>query len=628
MGNWHSPISADRVAAGSVSVSETRLYDGALYWLERRPQDKGRTTIVCYQSGQITDCLPDEYNCRSRVHEYGGGAYTVSASGIFFVNDEDQQIYHLHHGNFSVTAITRKPGCRYADIQVDEHKQRLIAVEEDHTGEQSEPDNTLVTIDLKDGDVRCLCRQHDFYASPRIDTSSRQLCWLSWNHPNMPWDGCQLYAADYTDDHTLSPPQLIAGDDATSIFQPQWHHGTLYYVSDTSGWWNLYRYSDGSSINLCPQSAEFGLPQWVFAQSTYCFCNNRLIACRNHAGSQTLVEIDLATHAVKQIPSPYTQFDYLTSDDNDVAFIAASASQPAAVTTWTDDAFHTVTPDPDDKLDSRYCSSPVAYQLTSRHGDNIHASYYPPANPHHDTDTCTPPLIVIGHGGPTGQSSNSFDLKKLYWTSRGFAILDVDYSGSTGYGRDYKNRLAGQWGQRDVSDMCDAALAMVERGLAAADKLIIKGSSAGGYTVLAALTFEDVFHAGASYYGISDLETLTTDTHKFESHYLDSLIGAYPQMKLTYQQRSPIHFTDRLNCPVIFFQGEEDKVVPKEQAETMVKALDAQGIPVAYLLFAGEQHGFRQAQTIIDALEAELCFYRRIFEPGETDCELEISNLG
>ena len=624
-GSWHSPLSAADVAGASNRISEVRVHGDSVYWLEQLVNENGRTTLVRWRNGQGRQLLPAPFNCRSRVHEYGGGAYALDGEVIYFVNDADQQIYRLAEGE-TPQALTREPRSRYADLHC--AGEFLIAIEEVHGSDDSPPANRLVSIDQR-GHVRVLCAQHDFYASPTCCRQSRRLVWLCWDHPAMPWQSTRLMLASLQSDGSIGPPEPVCGGNGVSVFQPQWSDaGELYYVSDSSGWWNLYRRHAGTGDEhaLLPMSAEFGLPQWVFAQSMYCLCGDKLIACCNHNGSHRLIELDTRTLQARDIACDDNWFEYLSGNRHGFACLAASPRHSGRVRSYRPAQGFANLTETAIPLAAPYIAEARAMTFRSRHGDDIHANYYPPRHPDHPGDQL-PPLIVLCHGGPTAQASPALDIKKQFWTTRGFALLDVNYSGSTGYGRAYQDRLLGQWGVRDVHDVCDAAREAVRLGLAHPGQLIIKGSSAGGYTVLAALTFEDTFHAGASYYGISDLTALTGDTHKFEAHYLDSLIGPWPAQQALYRQRSPINHVERLDCPVIFLQGEEDRVVPKSQAECMVTALEGKRIAVSYLLFSGEQHGFRQRQTLIDALEAELCFYRRIFRLGKPDCALAIRNF-
>ena len=442
----------------------------------------------------------------------------------------------------------------------------------------------------------------------------------------MPWDGNQLWLGEIDNAGSISQHIHIAGTENISVFQPRWSpDDVLYYISDDTGWWHLYRYLDDTNKHeqLTSGNKEFGLPQWVFAQSTYAFINKTIMICCYKLQSQsTLATLTLdGTSTLTEIKTQWQDCSSITANSNKIGFIAASGKcfpqlisatineeKPSALATAI------VKNSSNISISNKYYSIAQPITFTNRHGNDVHANYYPPTNPDYHVDKDDrPPLIVICHGGPTGQSSIALDPKKQFWTSRGFALLDVNYSGSTGYGKDYRLRLNGKWGELDVEDCCDAALYAASHGLTGNNQLIIRGSSAGGYTVLSALTFEDVFSAGASYYGISELTSLASDTHKFESRYLDRLIGPYPESKKIYEKRSPINFTEQLNCPVIFFQGIEDKVVPKQQAESMFDALKAREVTVAAQYFEGEQHGFRKAETIKQSLENELSFYQLIF---------------
>ena len=624
-GNWPSEISAELIASDTISIDELRLTKNCLYYIERRPTENGRCVIVRHCHKKNTDILPPPYSARSRVHEYGGGSYCADDELVFFVNDSDQDIYCIEANQ--ITRITDSKNNSYADFCFDRHHQRLIAVCENH--QENNVTNSIVSIDVGDGTVSTLVDGNDFYASPRLNTSTMQLCWQSWDHPNMPWDGNQLWLADINIDGQLANKKHIAGSINVSTFQPQWSpDNILYYISDDDGWWHLYRYTDtdraGEHEQLTEGEKEFGLPQWVFAQSSYAFISNKKILCsyqQNSVNKLAILSLDNTSKLI-DISTPWQQFSSLVAMQNNVCFIAASSlCFPQLVAATVDAVKQSLTKTSVIKKTSQIPLSTAHYSqaevitFKNRHQQTVFANYYAPTNPNCQIDNDgTPPLIVISHGGPTAQSGTALDPKKQFWTSRGFALLDVNYGGSTGFGTDYRLRLNGKWGVLDVEDCCDAALYAIKKGLANKDQLIIRGSSAGGYTVLSALTFEQIFSAGASYYGISELTSLASDTHKFESHYLDKLIGPYPETKSVYQQRSPINSADQLNCPVIFFQGIEDKVVPKEQAEKMFKLLSKKGLTVAAQYFEGEQHGFRKAQTIIHSLENELNFYRLIFD--------------
>lgn len=642
-GDWQSSISAELIASDSISIEEPGLTDSSLFYIERRPQEAGRCVIVEVTEDTAHDVLPAPFSARSRVHEYGGGSYCLADNLVFFINDSDQDIYCIK--NKHISRITTIANQRFADISYDKKHRRLIAVAETHSDKQVI--NTIVSIDISTGDITVIEQDNDFYASPRLNSTATQICWQTWNHPNMPWDGNQLWLADINASGQIKNKKNVAGAENISVFQPQWSpDDTLYFISDDTGWWHLYRYlGDRPSPGieqLTDGEKEFGLPQWVFAQSTYAFIDSRqLICCYQSQGTSTLAILSLAgPPSLKPIETRWQEFSTITASNNKICFIAASSEVfPQLVSA-------TLNRDKPGSLRSNIiktsCQLPVAKQyfakaqtlsFSNRHKQTVYANYYPPTNPHHQaSDAELPPLIVICHGGPTGQSSIALDAKKQFWTSRGFALLDVNYSGSTGYGRAYRLRLDNNWGQLDVEDCCDAAFYAVSQGLADKDRLIIRGSSAGGFTVLCALTFAQVFSAGASYYGISELTSLASDTHKFESRYLDRLIGPYPEAEALYQQRSPINSTEDLNCPVIFFQGIEDRVVPKEQAEKMFVALSKKGLPVAAQYFSGEQHGFRKAETIIHALRNELSFYRLIFNLAAPDTinfigDIQIENI-
>ncbi|HHJ35288.1 MAG TPA: S9 family peptidase [Gammaproteobacteria bacterium] len=641
-GNWSSAISSDLIVSDSITLDEPRQTRTGTYYIERRPQENGRCVIVATVDDISGDILPSPYSARSRVHEYGGGSYCIHEDTVFFVNDSDQDIYRVD--NLQVSRITHLDNTRFADLIYDKKHHRLIAIAETHS--DSKVTNSIVAIDIKKGVLTTLEQGCNFYASPRLNPDADRLCWQSWNHPDMPWDGNELWLAIIDTTGQTNNKKHIAGSDNISVFQPQWSPGgILHFISDDDGWWHLYRYSDTGEISpLTHGEKEFGLPQWVFAQSTYAFIDDANIVCYYQTKGQAKLSL-LSSGNLTEISTPWQNFDSITACNDTVCFIAASSSCfPQLVSTTLPDLLKTylnynVIKDSSQlPVAEGYYSKTQNLSFFNRHRQKVFANYCPPTNPDytHGKDTIenesAPPLIVICHGGPTGQSSVALDAKKQFWTSRGFALLDVNYSGSTGFGRKYRQRLNGKWGVLDVEDCCDAALHAVSLGLADKDQLIIRGSSAGGYTVLAALTFENIFSAGASYYGISELTSLASDTHKFESRYLDRLIGAFPEKKSLYEKRSPINSTDQLGCPVIFFQGIEDRVVPKEQAETMFAALEKKGLPVAAQYYEGEQHGFRKAETIIQSLENELSFYQLIFNLKERDSitfrgDLQIKNI-
>ena len=649
-GSWQSPITAELLTAARPGFDYPSTSNGKLYWLESRPWENGRATIVEKSFGndtgsQIRDVLPAPLSVRSRVHEYGGTPYIVIGDILYFCLNDDQRIYRLdiNSRNTFPEPVTPDNGYRYADFCYDSNRQRLICVCETPTEANSEPENFIASIALNGKQqVVKLVSGNDFYAYPRLSPDGHQLCWISWDHPHMPWDNTQLHLADINTDGSLAKACTVAGDNKEqpeSIFQPQWSPcGTLHFVSDRNNWWNIYRLnSTGGSQPVYKMDAEFATPLWVLGMSTYGFLENgTIVCCYSQNGKWQLATI--TSGQLEKIDTPYSAISAIhssgnASSSNKAWFVgAASNIEPELVSIDLDNKQLQVEQSANALSFDDCLSQPQAISFaTGKNGEAFaHSFYYPPCNDVFvASDNEKPPLIVMCHGGPTGSTSTALNLKIQFWTSRGFAVLDVNYRGSTGYGRDYRQQLNGEWGVADIEDVVCGAEHLIVQGLVDPERIAIRGSSAGGYTVLAALTFTDTFKAGACLYGIGDLETLATDTHKFESRYLDQLIGPYPQDREIYQQRSPVHFTDQLNCPVIFFQGLDDKVVPPEQAVTMVKALREKNLPVAYLPFPGEGHGFRKAETICHALEAELYFYSRIFgfEPADSIEPIIIDNL-
>ncbi|MBM3947913.1 MAG: S9 family peptidase [SAR202 cluster bacterium] len=625
-GSWRSPITTDLIVQGTVGLSQVSLDGEDVYWVESRPAEKGRAVIVRRTSdGRTADVNPPPYNARTRVHEYGGGAYLVADGVLYFSNFADQRLYRAASGSSS-QPLTHPTGSgqapegnvRYADAVLDSRRRRLICVREDHSNSSREAANTIAAVSLDSGASTVLVSGRDFYSNPRLSPDGSRLAWLQWDHPNMPWDGCELWMAEVRGDGSLGQRALVAGGKDEALFQPEWSpDGTLYFVSDRTGWWVPYLWNGKVSVPLASMEAEFATPQWLFGMRTYAFESARRIVCAyNQRGRWHLASLDTVTRRLTPFDLPFTEFSGIRASPGQAVFIAASPAHPSSVVRLDlSTGWHEVLRRSSEvSLDSGYLSEPQALEFPTEGGKTAHALYYPPKNKDFTApEGERPPLLVKSHGGPTGAVSSSLSLTIQYWTSRGFAVLDVNYGGSTGYGTAYRRRLDGLWGIVDVDDCVNAARYLVERGLADSERLCIDGGSAGGYTTLSCLTFRDTFKAGASFYGVSDLEALARDTHKFESRYLDRLVGPYPARRDLYTQRSPIHFVDRLNCPVILFQGLEDKVVPPNQAEMMVNALRRKGLPVAYVAFEGEQHGFRKADSIKRTLDGELYFYSRIF---------------
>ncbi|HEV7375713.1 MAG TPA: S9 family peptidase [Pyrinomonadaceae bacterium] len=618
-GSWKSPITSTLIVKGSIGVGQVALDGEDVYWVEMRPSEGGRSVIVRRTpDGQTTDVNPMPFNARTRVHEYGGGDYLVADGTVYFSNFDDQRLYKQSTDS-QPEPLTPAVLMRYAEPIIDRRRGCLISVREDHT-RGGEAVNTLASISLEDGSQqRVLAMGNDFYSSPRLSPDGSRLAWLTWNHPNMPWDGTELWVGEFASDGSLVNERLVAGGVDESIFQPEWSpDGVLYFVSDRSGWWNLYREKEQGSVeSLSEMQAEFGGPQWVFGLSMYAFESaSRIICTYIEKGNSRLAHLETDTGKFEKIELPYTDITYLHASSGRAAFRGGSLTDAASIIQLDlgTGKVEILRRSNDLKIDTGYFSIPQAIEFPTEDGKTAHAFYYPPRNRDYvAAEGELPPLLVKSHGGPTSAATTTLALGIQYWTSRGIGVLDVNYGGSTGYGREYRRRLNDRWGIVDVDDCSNGARYLVERGLADGLRLMITGGSAGGYTTLCALTFRDRFKAGASHYGVSDCEALAKETHKFESRYLDRLIGPYPERADLYRERSPVHHVDRLSCPVIFFQGLEDKVVLPNQAEMMVEALRAKGLPVAYVPFEGEQHGFRRAENIKRALDGEIYFYSRIF---------------
>lgn len=635
-GSWLSPITADLLVGGTISLGQIAVDGTAVYWTEGRPKEGGRYVIVKWtEADGCQDMTPSPFNVRTRVHEYGGGSFSVANDTIIFSHFDDQRLYRQQAGQAAPEPVTPAGELRFANGLLDERNGRYICIREDHRNAAAEAVNTIVSLRLDGIDEgTILVSGNDFYASPTLNPDGKQLAWITWDHPNMPWDDVELWVADIDVNHQLSNHTLVAGGKDESIFQPRWSpDGTLYFISDRTNWWNLYRWRNNQIEAVCPlDNAEFGIPQWVFGQSTYDFVDeNKAICTYTENGVRTMAQLDLTNGQLMPIDLAYSGA-YLHATNDTFVYLGGNTTEQTAVI-QVDLATHEPTilaKASELEIDPGYLSQPQPIEFPTENNLTAHAYFYPPQNKDFaGLASEKPPLLVFSHGGPTGAASASLNLGIQYWTSRGFGVVDVNYGGSTGYGRSYRQRLNGEWGILDVDDCVNAARYLAQAGHIDGERLAIRGGSAGGYTTLCALTFRDTFRAGASHFGISDVEALAKETHKFESRYLDNLIGAYPEEKEKYHQRSPIHFAAQLNCPLILFQGLEDKVVLPNQAEMMFAALKEKGIPVAYLPFAGEQHGFRRAKNIKRTLEAELYFYGKVFDfPLATAVEpVEIVNL-
>ena len=641
-GSWSSPITSEMIVAASIGLGEIMLDGADVYWLEARPQEGGRSVLVRRAAdGTTADVTPPAptagagrpaFNVRARVHEYGGGAYLAAGGTVWFCNDADQRIWRRERGG-DPAPVTPEPGqargLRYADGVLDRARGRMVWVREDHTTGASEAVNTLCDLALDGGrPARILQAGRDFYAAPRLSPDGSRLAWLEWSHPSMPWTGCELWVAEVAEDGLLGTKRRVAGGNEESIFQPEWSpDGRLYFVSDRAAlggagrWWNLFRVAGdplaAAAIEpVWPLAAEFGRAQWSFRMSTYAFASAKLLVCSFiENGVHLLGTVDLETLDTTRIATDYQDISSLRAAGGRAWFRGGSPADPPAIVEFDLATGRGTVLRRSTTLDVAglrgYLSAPEPVTFDTEGGRQAHGLFYAPQNSDFlAPEGELPPLLVHCHGGPTAAASATLSWGTQYWTSRGFAVLDVNYGGSTGYGREFRLRLQGQWGVVDVADCVAGARWLAEtRHAVDPERWAISGASAGGYTTLAVLTFRKEFKTGASYYGVSDLEALAKDTHKFESRYLDGLIGPYPERRDLYEARSPVNSARLLSVPVAFFQGAEDRIVPPEQAEAMVEALRRRGIPSLYLLFDGEQHGFRRADNIKRALDAELYFY-------------------
>ena len=669
-GAWKSPITADLIAGGAVGLGQIALDGDDVYWVEMRPAEGGRMVVVRRGAdGVAVDVTPAPYNVRTRVHEYGGGAFLVQDGVVFFVNFSDQRIYRQERGG-APRAITPEGPLRYADGVFDAGRGRIICVREAHPPFNSPPEggmekyspadggsspadggysradggnsnrgeavNAVVAVDAGGvGGQVTLFEGADFCAAPRLSPDGGTLAWLVWDHPNMPWDRTTLLAAPVGADGFLGAAEVVAGD-GDSVLQPLWSPGgELYFVSDRSGWWNLYRWRGGAAEPVLAMEAEFARPQWVFDPAAYGFlADGRIVCSYVRRGVWGLGVIDADGGGMERLDLPWSEMGRgeLRAAGRRAVFSAGAPDRAMSVVSLDADtgATEVLRAAHSGDVGDGYISLPEAVEFDTGGGRTAHAFYYAPRNADFAGPSGElPPLLVKSHGGPTAAASTALDLGVQFWTSRGFGVVDVNYGGSVGYGTEYRRRLNGAWGVVDVADCVNAARFLAARGDADGDRLAIDGASAGGYTTLAALTFYDVFRAGASYYGVSDLEALAQETHKFEARYLDSLVGPYPERRDLYRERSPIHYTDRLSCPLLLLQGLEDAIVPPNQAELMFDAVRGKGIAAACVLFEGEQHGFRRAENIRRALEAELYFYSRVFgfELADAVAGVVIENL-
>ena len=637
-GAWPSPITPEALAAGGVRIT-TLVADGAdLWWSETRPAAKARTVLMRRSpGGSVREMTPPGANVRSRVHSYGGAAWWVAGGVCVYSDDTDFRLRRLGPGDGEPVVLTPDGpdrSCLYADGRPSPDGRWFVCVRE----RPADPENVneIVGVALDgSGRTEVIVAGADFYSDPRPSLCGNRLAWLQWNHPNMPWDGCELHVGRL-DGAGVAASRRIAGGADEWIFGPAWRHdGALTWVSDGSGWSTLWELegdptAPGASprIGVDVTDGEIQTAPWIFGMSRHAAWpaagdGRGLAYAVARRGGHELRLLEEASGAAGAGPAvayrTHTSFGALRPWEDGVVAVAGSPSvenEILHVTAGGATAEAGVVHSPPAlRLDPGFTPEPDPVTFPTTGGDVAHGLFYPPANPHVTSGgrAGPPPLLVMAHGGPTGAARTGLHLGLRYWTSRGIAVVDVDYRGSTGYGRAYRRALDGGWGVTDVADCVAAARHLAERGDADADRLAIVGASAGGYAVLQALTDYDVFGAGLIRYGVTDLEALARDTHKFEKHYMDSLVGPYPAERDLYVERSPIHRADRISCPMLILQGDDDPVVPPDQAETLAAALEANGLPYAYLLFEGEQHGFRDAGTIVAAAEAELSFLGRIF---------------
>ena len=641
-GTWKSPVSLEMVAHGTIILLRIALDGPDTYWAEVRPADDGRTVIVKRTpGGEVRDITPPDFDSVSMVNEYGARSFTVADGVVYFSNNDDQRVYRQRPGELPV-AITPVGDFRYGSKVVDRRRGRIICIREDHTGsDEDHPLTEIVALDIEGLDEpRILLTDNDFHSSPCLSSDGKHLAWLNWDHPNMPWDGTELWTAPFTEDGGLREGTLVAGGVDEAVTQPEWSPaGELFFISDRSNWANLYRWRNEEVEPVLEMEAEFTRSNWWVGMCSYGFDSSSSLVCSYALdGSWHLARINLDEESggnrLERIVTPYWEMGHgdLQVDEDRVVLAAGSPDHPISLleVTLADGQLRVLQVESEDELPAGYLSVPESIEFLTTSEQTSHAFFYAPANQDYLAPKGErPPLLVTCHGGPHSAASAELNLTVQYWTSRGIAVLDVNYGGSTGFGREFRERLIGEWGLVDVDDCVSAAQHVVERGDADGERTAISGGSAGGFTALAALTFRDVFKAGASYFGVSDLEALLSDIHKFDAYSLVGLVGPYPLYRRRYVERSPINFSQNATCPVIFFQGLEDTIVPAVQSEVMYDTLRENGVPTAYLAFEGEHHGFRMADTIMQCLSAEFYFYSRIFgfEPADDLERIPIENL-
>jgi dipeptidyl aminopeptidase/acylaminoacyl peptidase len=637
-GSWRSPFPISRLTEGVVALGEAKAKAGVRWWLEGRPDEGGRQVLVKRDiDGRVTRLTPPGFNVRNRVQEYGGSAYALAGLAVIASDFATGRLHRVLQPEVT-RPLTPERAWRYADYHVETGRGRLLAVREDHEPEtitrHGEAENAIVAIDVATGDVEVLVSGADFYGAPRVSPDGRRLAWLEWNHPNMPWDGTLLRVADLDTRGRPGDAVTVAGSAHDWISQPRWSpDGVLHFVAEPDGWMNIHRWRDGQVDNLTPIPAEFAAPDWWLGNRSYGFApDGGLVAIGRAGGRDRLYRVEPQGLELTEIDVPFTEMSGLVVDGERLVLRGGSPAEPFTLVDMDLAGGDRVVLRRATALtvDTADISPPRHITFPTTGGRHAFANYYPPHNRAFRAPPGErPPLIVTSHGGPTAEASSALSLTIQLLASRGFAVLDVDYGGSTGYGRAYRQRLEGEWGIVDVDDCINAARWLAEEGLIDEQRMAIRGGSASGYTTLCAITFRSAFRAGVSYFGIGDLETFDRITHKFESKYTHRLVGPYPERRDLFHARSPLNFVDRIHCPVLILQGLDDRIVPPAQAEQIVDSLRARGLPYAYLAFEGEDHGFRQAANIIRSFEAELSFYAQVFgfEPADSIEPLEIANL-
>lgn len=637
-GSWASPISIDSITAATRIVTDVLVEGADIVLLEERSDEEGRTAAVLREAdGRETTLTPAGFNVNTRVHEYGGGAALVSGGVLYFSNKRDGRLYAQALRGGAPQALTPEGVYRYADCAMDRPRAQLVCVREDHTGGRpSAVRNTLVGVPLAGSSAGVLLFEGtDFVARPQLSRDGRSLAFVAWNHPNMPWDATSLRVASIAAGKLDKVQTVVDATRGASVMQPSWSpDGTLYFISDETGWWNLWRWKGGTAESVAPLEAEIGGPMWRFGRRDYLVLDDdRLVVSITEAGVSRLAVLTPSTRQYTPIDLPYVSFDSLTANGPQVYAIGASRERPAEVIAL-DASLRSATvlrKNPATALPGSMVSKAESMTFDNREGKRVQAFYYPPRNPGYAaTKGEKPPVLVLAHGGPTSARSPAYRQELQFWTTRGFAVLDINYSGSTGFGTAYRKRLNGRWGEIDVNDVVDAAKAAAARGLVDPKRSVVKGGSAGGFVVLAALAFQkEVFAAGINYFGVSDMAVLARDTHKFESRYLDTLVGPLPQAEAIYAKRSPLSAVDNIRAPLLTLQGLEDKIVPPQQSAAIMARVEANGVPAAYLAFDGEGHGFRGAKAKQQSLQAELSFLGQVlgFTPADSVPRLKLRNM-